>query len=87
MTPGADPFKPKGYNLNKLGRGPQGDATCQILRLLALWFQTRRFFHVSISLYKTCNPLGGPILGPMGHYLNKLGRGPIDDASYQISRI
>ena len=34
------------YRLNKLGRGPLGDATYQISRILALWFQTRRFFHV-----------------------------------------
>ena len=30
VTPGAGPFLPKGHNLNKLGRGPQGDATYQI---------------------------------------------------------
>ena len=24
---------------------------------------------------------------PQGHYLNKLGRGPLDDATYQISRL
>ena len=36
-------FWPQGYNLNKLGRGPLGDATYQILRLQAFWFQTRRF--------------------------------------------
>ena len=43
-TPGAGPFWPEGYNLNKLGRGPLGDATYQILKLWALWFQTRRYF-------------------------------------------
>ena len=33
VTPWAGHFWPKGYNLNKLGRGPQGDATYQISRL------------------------------------------------------
>ena len=28
--PRAEPFLAKGYNLNKLGRGPLGDATYQI---------------------------------------------------------
>ena len=44
VTPGAGPFLVTGHNLNKLGRGPLGDATYQIARLLALWFQTRSFF-------------------------------------------
>ena len=39
-------FWPQVHNLNKLGRGPLGDATYQISRLKALWFQTKRFFHV-----------------------------------------
>ena len=33
LTHGAGPFWPKGYNLNKLGRGLLGDATYQISRL------------------------------------------------------
>ena len=33
VTPGAGHFWPKGYNLNELGRGPQGGATYQISRL------------------------------------------------------
>ena len=44
VTPGAGPFLAPGNNLN---RGPLGDATYQISRLLALWFQTRRFLKFS----------------------------------------
>ena len=33
MTPGTEPLWPQGNNLNKLGRGPLGDATNQISRL------------------------------------------------------
>ena len=32
VTLGAGPFRPKGHNSNKIGRGPQGDATYQISR-------------------------------------------------------
>ena len=36
-----------------------------------------------ISLCKSDKPQGGPFL-PEGHYLNKLGRGPLGEATYQI---
>ena len=42
-THGARPLLAQGHNLNKLGRDLQGDATYQISRFYALWFQTRRF--------------------------------------------
>ena len=41
-----------------------------------------RFFSY-ISLCKTCDLRVEPFL-PHGHNLNKLGRGPLDDATYQI---
>ena len=34
--PRGGPFLPQGYNLNKLGRGSQGVATCQIPRIQVL---------------------------------------------------
>ena len=37
---------PQGHNLNKLGKGPLGDATYQKSMIYALQFQTRRYFHV-----------------------------------------
>ena len=46
VTPGMGQFWSQGYSLNKLGRGPLGDATYQILRPWALCFQRRRYFHV-----------------------------------------
>ena len=64
--PGQGHFWPQGHNLNKLVRGLQGDATYQISKLYALWFQTRRLFYVSpyISLCKACDPWSVAILGP-----------------------
>ena len=82
--PAANLFWPQGYNLNKLGRGPLGDATYQISRLWALWFQRRRFFFnvfPYISLWKQCDPGAGPF-SAKGHNFNKLGRGPLGNATY-----
>ena len=66
VTPEAGPFLAQGYNLNKLGIGLLDDTTNQISRPKALWFQTRRFFHVApyLSLCKTCDPRGQAIFGP-----------------------
>ena len=46
-------------------------------------FRTRRFFMFPL---KHVTPGVGPFL-PQGHYLNKLIRGPLGDATYQISRL
>ena len=40
-----------------------------------------------INLCKTFDPWGGAIFWPMGYNMNKLGRGPLGDAAYQISRL
>ena len=34
-----------------------------------------------------CDLWGGSIFSPQWHNFNKLGRGPLDDAAYQISRL
>ena len=34
-----------------------------------------------------CDPCSGPIIGPHGHNLNKLGRGPLGDATYHIKAL
>ena len=110
--------------LNKLGRGPLGGTTFQILRFYALWFQTRRFVYVFYTFayvihvthiigpflesgsrlwtlwFQTRRFLCFPISAYLqhvtpgnGHFwsqvqkLNKFGRYPIDDATYQIARL
>ena len=45
-APGCGYFWPGGHNLYKLCRGPLGDTTYQISKLMALWFQRRIFFKV-----------------------------------------
>ena len=43
--------------MNKLGRGPLGDAKYQISRLCAFWIQTRRFLKFSSqkSIFSLCD--------------------------------
>ena len=40
-----------------------------------------------ISQCKTCDPAGRAIFQPQGYNLNKLDRGALGDAAYQISRL
>ena len=48
----------------------------------------RDFFHVApyISLCKTCDPRGAHFW-LQGYNLNKRGRGPLGDATYQMSKL
>ena len=87
--PGAGPIWPKGHNLNKLARGPLGDATYQISRDLGLVVSDKKTFSYFpyISLCKTCDPLRRSHFVPKGLILNKRSRGPLDDASYKILRL
>ena len=39
-----------------------------------------------MSLCKTGDPLGGAIFWPQGYNVNNLGRGPLNEATYQISK-
>ena len=58
-------FWPQGYNLNNLGRGPLDEASYQIAKTWALWFQRRRFLKIfPMCLCKTLGPRGGAIFGP-----------------------
>ena len=51
-------------------------------------FRKENLFHLfpNIGLSKTCDPGPGPFLAPR-IYLEKLGRGPLGDATYHISRL
>ena len=78
---------PMGLILNKLGRSQLGDASNQLSRLQALWFQTRRLFHVfPIKAYVKYVPPGRGHFWLKGHNLNKIEIGPLV-ATYQISRL
>jgi len=61
----------RGHNLNNLGRGPLGDATCQISKVWVLHLQEifNRF-----SYEKLISPIAGAFVARC-HNLNNLGRG------------
>ena len=58
-------FRPEGYNLNKLGRGPLGEAEYQNFNSLGLLVSDKKIFSrfPYISLCKTIDR-GGAIFGP-----------------------
>ena len=55
-----------------------------IKALSSTWFQTKYFNIFPIYTYVIHVT---PCMGPQGYNLNKLGRGPLDDATYQILRL
>ena len=58
MTPGRGHFWPQGHNLNKIGRGPRGDATLPHIKALSLMVSDEKIFPFFpyISLCKTNDP-------------------------------
>ena len=67
MTPERDNFWPQGHNLNKLDRGPLGDATYQISRLRCVVSDKKIFSHFTyLRQYKKFDTQGGAIFGPRG---------------------
>ena len=80
--PGRGHFLPQGYNLNKLGIGPLGDATYQISKLLALRFQRIRF--LKFSSWKSIFSLCDLDMQMDRNHLNNFKRGSYKDHSYQV---
>ena len=62
--PQCEPIQPQGHHMNKLGRGPLGDATYQKSKLYAFKFQRRRFLKFSffVSMLKLVTPGAGLVL-------------------------
>ena len=73
---------PWDLGLNKLGKGPPSNATYQISSTRAKQFWRRRF--LSIFHFGTQDPPPQGHFEHHGHHLNKLGRGPLGNATYQI---
>ena len=49
--PGVGLFWPQGHNLNKIGRGPRGDATLPHIKALSLMVSDEKIFSC-FSIYK-----------------------------------
>ena len=52
--------------MNKLGRGPQGDATLQISNLYAIQFQRKKKLKMGfyVPMFQLVTPKAGPVLTP-----------------------
>ena len=66
--PGRGHFWPQEHHMNKLGRGPQGDAIYQISKLQAFQFSEKKNFEIFFlcSYAPTCDPRGRPNFDPRG---------------------
>ena len=74
--------------MNKLVKGPQDDATYQVLRLyfILCGFRQEYIFIVSQYVYAKHVSPEWDYFWPMGHNLNKLKGVLIENATYQSSR-
>ena len=74
--------------LNNFGRGPPKDHSFEIWSNSHYWVKRR--CRLKFSLFKAFVKLWPPGRGqfwPQGHNLNNFGRGPLDDAIYQIWKL
>ena len=86
--PGQGQFWPHEHHMNKRGRGPQGDAKHQISKLYAFQFSAEKIWRwESLFLCSNLWPPGWGQSQPQEHHLNKLGRGPLEDATYKLSKL
>ena len=80
---GAGHFGLQGHHLNKLGRGPLGNATYYISNIWAYLFWKRRMFNLFIYFYGlNLEPLMQGHLGPSDLCLNKLCKGVLGMQCY-----
>ena len=75
FVPTCDPqggasFDPKGYHMNKIDKGPQGDAKYQISKLYPFQFETRRILKLVFfgPMFQVVTPRAGPVLTPEASY-------------------
>ena len=70
--------------MNKLDRSPFDDATYQISRLCFFWLSTRGCYPIYTCIKHMTTEVE-PYMEE--HTLNKLGRGLLDDTTYQLLRL
>ena len=60
----------QGHFMNKLCRGPQGDATYEISNLYAIQFQRKKKFKMGflVPMFQLVTPKVGPVLNPGASY-------------------
>ena len=80
--PGRGQFWPHKHHINYLGRGPQGDANTKY-QALCISVQRRRILKMRffLPMFKLVTPQGWDQSWPQEHHVNKLSRGPLQDAT------
>ena len=79
---------PQEHHVNKLGKGLQGDATCQISKPYNFQLQRGNILKIGffVSMFQIVNPGAGPVMTLRASY-EQLDRGPQVDAKYKISKL
>ena len=80
-------FWPHYHHINKLGRGPQGLNTKYQSSMPSSSEKKNFEDEILCSYVPTCDPPGWGQSWPQEHHLNKLGRGPLENATYQIWKL
>ena len=70
MTPRAGLVLTPGAFMNKVGRGPQGDATYQISNLYAIMYQRKKNLKMGffVPMFQLVTPGAEPVLTPGASY-------------------
>ena len=82
-------FSPQGYHMNRIDIVPNIIVQGQMIKALLLLVSEKKNFKVFLLCSYVSNmwpPGQGPIW-PQGHHMNNLGRGPLGDATYEISKL
>ena len=90
MTPGMGPvLTPGGIIWIEIDIGPNIIVQGQMIKVLLLLVSEKKNFKVFLLCSYVSNlwPLGQGKIWPRGHHMNNLGRGPLGDATYEISKL
>ena len=86
--PGWGQFWPQGYHMNRIDIGPNIIVQGQMIKALLLPSEKKNFkvFLLCSYVSNLWRPGRDPIW-PHGHHMNNFGRGPLGDATYEISKL
>ena len=89
--PGWGQFWPQGYHMNRTDIGPNIIVQGQMIKALLLLVSEKKNFKVFLLCSYVSNlwppPPGRGQFWPQGHHMNNLGRGPLGDTTYKISKL
>ena len=82
-------FWPQGYHMNRIDIGPNIIVQGQMIKALLLLVSEKKNFKVFLLCSYVSNlwPPGWGPTWPQGHHMNNHGRGPLEDATYEISKL